>query len=68
MKTIIEDGVTLGANCTIICGNTIGENALIGAGSVITKDVESNSVMVGNPGKKIGEIDEKGTCNLIRLK
>ena len=62
IKTIIEDGVTLGANCTIICGNTIKENAFIGAGSVITKDVESNSVMVGNPGKKIGLIDEKGNA------
>tara|TARA_B100001123_G_C15282874_1_gene1014616 strand:- start:89 stop:1666 length:1578 start_codon:yes stop_codon:yes gene_type:complete len=65
MKTILRDGVTLGANCTIVCGNTIGENALIGAGSVITKDVESNSVMVGNPGKKIGEIDEKGNRKII---
>ena len=65
MRTIIEDGVTLGANCTIICGNTIKENAFIGAGSVITKDVELNSVMVGNPGKKIGEIDEKGNRKLI---
>jgi UDP-N-acetyl-2-amino-2-deoxyglucuronate dehydrogenase len=60
MKTIIEDGVTLGANCTIVCGNTIGKHSLIGAGCVITKNVPANSIMVGNPGKKIGEIDEKG--------
>ena len=60
IKTKLEKGVTLGANSTIICGNTIGEHALIGAGAVITKDVEAFSIMVGNPGKKIGEIDEEG--------
>ena len=60
IKTIIEDGVTLGANCTIVCGNTLGKHCLIGAGSVICKNVEPYSIMVGNPGKKIGHIDEKG--------
>ena len=40
--------------------NYIGEHSLIGSGAVICKDVEANSIMVGNPGKKIGEIDEKG--------
>ena len=60
IKTIIEDGVTLGANCTIVCGNTLGKDSLIGAGCVINKNVEKNSVMVGNPGKKIGLIDEYG--------
>jgi UDP-2-acetamido-3-amino-2,3-dideoxy-glucuronate N-acetyltransferase len=60
IKTILKKGVTLGANCTIVCGNTIGEHALIGAGAVICKDVEPYSIIVGNPGRKIGEIDEKG--------
>ena len=60
IKTKLEKGVTLGANSTIICGNTIGKHALIGSGAVITKDVESYSIMVGNPGKKIGIIDEYG--------
>jgi len=60
MKTKLETGVTLGANSTIVCGNTLGKHSLIGAGAVITKDVEPFSVMVGNPGKKIGEINEKG--------
>ena len=59
-KTILKKGVTLGANSTIICGNTIGEHALIGAGTVICKCVEPYSIMVGNPGKKIGNINEKG--------
>ena len=63
IKTILKKGVTLGANCTIVCGNTIGEHALIGAGAVICKDVEPNSVMVGNPGKRIGSIDEFGELN-----
>ncbi len=60
IKTKLETGVTLGANCTIVCGNIVGKHALIGAGAVITKNVDDFSIMVGNPGKKIGEIDEKG--------
>lgn len=60
IKTKIETGATLGANCTIVCGNTLGKHCLIGSGAVICKDVEQYSIMVGNPGKKIGEIDEKG--------
>ena len=60
IKTILKKGVTLGANSTIVCGNTIGKHALIGAGCVITKDVLENSIMVGNPGKKIGFINEFG--------
>ncbi len=64
LKTILKKGVTLGANCTIVCGNTIGEHSLIGAGAVICKDVEPYSIMVGNPGRKIGTIDEKGERKL----
>jgi len=60
METIIEDGVTIGANATIICGHTIGKYALIGAGAVITKDVEPYSIMAGNPAIRIGTIDECG--------
>jgi UDP-2-acetamido-3-amino-2,3-dideoxy-glucuronate N-acetyltransferase len=60
IETILEDGVTLGANCTIVCGNRLGKHSLIGSGAVVTKDVEPFSIMVGNPAKRIGEIDEKG--------
>jgi UDP-2-acetamido-3-amino-2,3-dideoxy-glucuronate N-acetyltransferase len=60
IETIIEDGVTLGANCTIVCGNILGKHSLIGAGAVVTKNVNEYSIMVGNPAKKIGTIDEKG--------
>tara|TARA_B110000977_G_scaffold76563_1_gene103336 strand:- start:143 stop:1630 length:1488 start_codon:yes stop_codon:yes gene_type:complete len=63
IKTKIETGVTLGANCTIVCGNKLGKHSLIGAGTVICKDVEPYSIMVGNPGKKIGTIDEFGNRN-----
>ena len=64
IKTKLKKGVTLGANCTIVCGNTIGEHSLIGSGAVICKDVEPYSIMVGNPGRKIGTIDEKGNRKL----
>ena len=53
-KTIVYDGVTFGANSTIVCGVTIGEYALIGAGAVITKNVLPFSLMVGVPAKRIG--------------
>ena len=63
--TKLEDGVTLGANSTIVCGNTLGKHCLIGAGAVVTKNVEEFSIMVGNPAKKIGIIDEKGNRTLL---
>jgi len=63
IETIIEDGVTLGANCTIVCGNTIREHSLIGAGAVVCKDVDAYNVMVGNPAKSIGTIDIYGNIN-----
>jgi UDP-2-acetamido-3-amino-2,3-dideoxy-glucuronate N-acetyltransferase len=53
-KTIIHKGASLGANSTIICGNEIGEFALVGAGAVVTKNVKAYSIVVGNPAKHIG--------------
>ncbi|AZI19813.1 acyltransferase [Chryseobacterium taklimakanense] len=50
-KTVVKKGASVGANATIIAGNTIGENAMIGAGSVVTKDVPSNEIWIGNPAK-----------------
>jgi UDP-2-acetamido-3-amino-2,3-dideoxy-glucuronate N-acetyltransferase len=55
-KTYVKKGVTIGANSTIICGITINENAFIGAGAVITKDIDKNIIAVGNPAKAIGKI------------
>lgn len=59
-KTLVKQGATLGANCTVICGVTIGAHAFIGAGSVITKDVPSFALMVGVPGIQIGWISKFG--------
>lgn len=59
-KTIIKKGASIGANATILAGNVIGNYALIGAGSVVTKDVGDNELWVGNPAKKIGFITDEG--------
>ena len=53
IKTIVKKGASIGSNATILCGITIGENALIGAGSVVTKDVLPNTVVAGVPAKII---------------
>ncbi len=52
--TVVNKGATLGANCTIVCGVTIGEGAFIGAGTVVNKDVPSFALVVGNPGCQSG--------------
>ena len=59
-KTTVKKGASIGANATIICGNDIGEYALIGAGTVVTKTVKPYALMVGNPAKQIGWISEFG--------
>ncbi|EID0062650.1 N-acetyltransferase [Vibrio vulnificus] len=58
--TLVKRGATLGANCTIVCGVTIGEYSLIGAGAVINKDVKPFALMVGVPAKQIGWISKYG--------
>lgn len=58
--TFVKKGATLGANCTIVCGVTIGEFAFIGAGAVINKDVPAYALMVGVPAKQIGWMSEYG--------
>jgi len=57
-KTFVKKRASIGANATILCGITIGENAMIGAGSVVTKDVPANSIAVGNPAKVIGKVKD----------
>ena len=52
--TLVKKGATLGANCTIVCGITIGSYAFIGAGAVVTKDVPDHALVTGNPAKQIG--------------
>jgi len=60
IKTTVRKGASIGANATIVCGNEIGEYALIGAGAVITKSVKPYAMVVGNPGKQIGWVSENG--------
>jgi UDP-2-acetamido-3-amino-2,3-dideoxy-glucuronate N-acetyltransferase len=59
-KTLVKKGASIGANATIICGNDIGEYAMIGAGAVITKSVLPYALMVGNPAKHAGWVSEYG--------
>lgn len=59
-KTLVKKGASIGANATIICGITIGEYATVGSGSVVTKDVSSHALVVGNPAKQIGWVCECG--------
>lgn len=58
--TLIKKGATLGANCTIVCGVTIGKYAFVGAGAVVTKDVPDYALVVGVPAKQIGWVNEEG--------
>jgi UDP-2-acetamido-3-amino-2,3-dideoxy-glucuronate N-acetyltransferase len=58
--TLVKKGSTLGANCTIVCGITIGEYAFIGAGAVINKDVKPYALMVGVPARQIGWMSQYG--------
>lgn len=60
LKTTVKKGATIGANATIVCGNTIGEFAFIGAGAVVTKEVLPYALVVGNPSKQIGWVSEFG--------
>ncbi|MHA7924106.1 MAG: UDP-2-acetamido-3-amino-2,3-dideoxy-D-glucuronate N-acetyltransferase [Marinobacter sp.] len=58
--TLVKKGATLGANCTLVCGITVGEYAFIGAGAVINKDVPAYALMVGVPARQIGWMSEFG--------
>ena len=60
MKTNVGKGASIGANATIVCGNNIGSYSLIGAGSVVTKEVLPFALVVGNPAKQIGWVSEYG--------
>ena len=59
-QTLVKKGASIGANATILCGNTIGKYALIGAGAVITKPVKDYALMVGNPAKQLGWVSKNG--------
>ena len=59
-NTLVHQGATLGANCTVVCGVTIGHYAFIGAGAVVNKDVPDYALMVGVPARQIGWMSEYG--------
>lgn len=60
VKTLVKEGASIGANATIVCGHTIGKHVLIGAGTVVTKDVPDYALVIGNPGKIVGWVSEAG--------
>jgi len=57
-KTLVKKGASIGSGCTILANLTIGENAIVGAGSVVTKDVPANSIVAGNPARVLRSIDQ----------
>jgi acetyltransferase-like isoleucine patch superfamily enzyme len=57
-KTVVKKGASIGSGCTVLSNVTIGENALVGAGSVVTKDVPPNAIVVGNPAKVLRVLQE----------
>lgn len=60
MSTLVKTGASMGANCTIVCGNTIGRFAFIGAATLVNKDVPDYALMVGVPANQIGWMSEYG--------
>ncbi|MEK9569644.1 MAG: acyltransferase [Flavobacteriaceae bacterium] len=58
--TLVKKGATLGANCTIVCGVTVGEYSFVGAGALVNRDVPAYALVVGVPAKQIGWISEHG--------
>ena len=59
-KTLVKRGATLGANCTIVCGTTIGRHAFVGAGAVVSRDVADFALVVGAPARRIGWVSRHG--------
>lgn len=59
-RTYVAEGASIGANATIVCGITIGEYAMVAAGSVVTKDVEPYTLVMGNPARAVAKIDKAG--------
>lgn len=59
-RTLVRRGATLGANCTLVCGITVGEYAFVGAGAVVQRDVPDHALMVGVPARQIGWMSQRG--------
>jgi UDP-2-acetamido-3-amino-2,3-dideoxy-glucuronate N-acetyltransferase len=67
-RTLVQRGATLGANCTIVCGSTVGAFAFVGAGAVVTKDVKPFALMAGVPARQIGWMSRHGERLALPLK
>ena len=67
-KTLVKEGTSIGANATIVCGNSIGKNAFIGAGAVVINNILDYGLVVGNPAKQIGWVCECGIKLTNKLK
>ncbi len=65
-RTVVERGVSIGANATIVCGVTLGEYAFVGAGAVVTSDVPPYALMVGVPARRVGWVCQCGTRLVVR--
>lgn len=60
LPTLVREGASIGAHAVVVCGVTIGKNAMVGSGAVVTKDVPAHALMVGNPARRIGWVCECG--------
>ena len=67
-KTLIRQGATLGANCTVVCGTTIGRHAFVGAGAVVSRNVPDYALVVGVPARQIGWMSRHGEPLALPLK
>jgi len=66
--TVIKRGASIGSNCTILSHVTIGENAIVGAGSVVTKDIPADTIVAGNPARIIRRIDDDAKSEILSSK
>jgi acetyltransferase-like isoleucine patch superfamily enzyme len=66
-KTIVKKGASLGSGCTILSNVCVGENAIVGAGSVVTKDIPRNSIVAGNPARVLRFIEELSEDHNVRI-
>lgn len=67
-KTLVKEGASIGANATIVCGNTIGKYAMVAAGAVVTKDVPDYTLVVGVPAVEAGKMDEAGNISCFEAR
>jgi acetyltransferase-like isoleucine patch superfamily enzyme len=67
-RTVIHKGASIGSGVTILSNTSIGENAIVGAGSVVTKDVPPNSIVAGNPARLLRYIEESQEDPHVRIK